>query len=142
MAEALFIHSLFVSYGKDVPREERIPYTVGEKLTPEVLSRLAEHIRSGRAQSVQLEDETRENSLAADFREGWATVYIVKETENYFEFVNSGCPHDETPLNITGDGPTPKKHATDDLSLMAEIIVHFARTGSPLPACGWEHTIH
>ena len=49
MKEAPFIHSLFVSYGKEVPREERIPYTVGEKLTSEVLSRLAEHIRSGRA---------------------------------------------------------------------------------------------
>ena len=57
---------------------------MGEKLTSEVLSRLAEHIRSGWAQSVQLEDETMENSLAADFREGWATIYIVKDSMRFW----------------------------------------------------------
>ena len=142
MKEAPFIHSLFVSYGKEVPREERIPYTVGEKLTSEVLSRLAEHIRSGWAQSVQLEDETMENSLAADFREGWATIYIVKDTHHYYELLNRGFLDDETPLHITGDGPTPKKHATENIPLVAEAIVHFARTGQPLPACGWEESSH
>ena len=80
--------------------------------------------------------------LAADFREGWATIYIVKDTHHYYELLNRGSPDDETPLHITGDGPTPKKHATENIPLVAEAIVHFARTGQPLPACGWEESSH
>lgn len=83
-----------------------------------------------------------ENGLAADFQDGWATVYIVRECEHYFEFVNSRFPTSETPLTITGDGPTPKKHATEDMGLIAEILLHFAQTGEVYPDCAWEHTLH
>ena len=96
MADKLFANSLFVSYNKDVPSNERIPYVQGEKLTQEITNRLTEQIISGLVHSVQLDDETRENSLVADFREGWATVYIVKECENYYEFVNNQFPTCET----------------------------------------------
>lgn len=142
MIEKLFAYSLFVSYPKEIPSAGRIPYTAGAALTSEVLSRLARHIRAGQVRAVQLDDETRENSLAADFRDGWATVYIVREEDRYFEIVNGEAPDDEEPLNITGDGPTPKKHATKDIPLVAEIIVHFAKTGEPLPGCLWEETVH
>ena len=126
MKEAPFIHSLFVSYGKKVPREERIPYTVGEKLTSEVLSRLAEHIRSGWAQSVQLEDETMENSLAADFREGWATICIGRSHtqktryRGYPPGGGSDCP-------FCPDRPAPsclRVGGIDPLSQNKEVVHH------------------
>lgn len=142
MSHPLFIHSLFVSYPTGTPREEKLPYTAGPALTPEVLSRLTDHILSGRACSVQMEDETSENALEADFRDGWATVYLVRDTHHYYEIINSDAPDDETPLNITGNGPTPKKHATRDIPLVAEAIAHFAKTGQPLPGCRWEESIH
>lgn len=141
MERALFADSLFVSYVKGAPAGERIPYVCGEALTPEVLRRLTGQIRSGWVRAVQLDDTGRENSLAADFRDGWATVYIVKGCEDYFEFVNDQFPTCETPLAITGDGPTPQKHATQDMERMVEIITHFARTGETDPACTWEHTV-
>ena len=142
MADRFYANSLFVSYIKDVPSHERIPYIQREKLTQEIINRLTEQIISGLVHSVQLDDETRENSLVADFREGWATVYIVKECENYYEFINDRLPTCETQLNITGDGPTPKKHATEDMQLMTKIILHFVKTGMTYPNCIWEHTIH
>ena len=116
--EGLFVDSLFVSYHQQVPSQERIPYNHGDALTQEILHRLAGQIRSGGVRSVQLDDETRENGLAADFQDGWATVYIVR------------------------DGPTPKKHATEDMGLIAEILLHFAQTGEVYPDCAWEHTLH
>jgi len=139
---ALFADSLFVSYGKGAPPDGRIPYTQGAALTGEVIDRLTAQIQSGWVRSVQLGDETQETSLEADFRDGWATVYIVKDCEHYYEFVNGQFPTSETPLNITGDGPTPQKHATQDMGLTAEIVSRFARTGEVSPACMWEHTIH
>jgi len=142
IAMALFANSLFVSYGKGTPSDGRIPYTQGAALTGEVIDRLTAQIQSGYVRSVQLEDETRETSLEADFRDGWATVYIVRDCDQYYELVNGQCPTDETPLDITGDGPTPRKHATQDMGLMAEIVSCFARTGEVSPACAWEHTIH
>ena len=142
MNNKFFAYSLFVSYPGGTASEERIPYTCGDALTPEVIEHLTAQICSGRVRSVQLDDEGRENSLAADFRDGWATVYIVKEIEHYFEFVNHQFQAGETPLNITGDGPTPQKHATQDMELMSEIISRFAQTGEVSSACTWEHTVH
>ena len=142
MSEPLFADTLFVSYRKDAPREGRIPYTSGAALTAEVLGRLEEQILAGRVRSVQMNDDTGTSSLEADFRDDWATVYIVREETRYYELVNREAPEDETPLSITGDGPTPKKHATRDLPLMAAIIGGFARNGAPLPDCLWEESIH
>lgn len=142
MDHSLFAYSLFVSYAGGTPSGGRIPYTQGEGLTREVIARLTEQILSGGVRSVQLDDRDRENSLTADFRDGWATVYIVKDCENYFEMVSDAFPDCETPLHITGDGPTPKKHATRDMALMAEIVSRFARTGEVYPDCAWEHTVH
>lgn len=106
----------------------------------ELMDRLTSQILSGNVSSVQLDGETGETS--SGFRDGWSTVYIVKECEHDYEFVNDQFSTCETPLNITGDGPTPQKHATEDMALMAEIIAHFAKTGEPHPACAWEHTVH
>lgn len=142
MMDKLFADSLFVSYMNGVPAAERIPYVQGQALTQEIIDRLTDQILSGLVRSVQLDDETRENSLAADFRDGWSTVYIVKDCEHYFEFVNDQFPTCETPLNLTGDGPTPKKHATEDMQLMVKIISHFVQTGEVYPACSWKHTVH
>jgi len=142
MGEALFANSMFVSYVKGTSPDVRIPYTQGTALTQEVINRLISQIHLGCVSSVQLDDETQETSLTADFRNGWSTVYIVKECENYFEFVNHQFPTSEIKLNITGDGPTPQKHATEDMELMSNIISYFAKTGDVYPACTWEHTIH
>lgn len=142
MNKPYFIHSMFVSYPSGTPSQERIPYTCGEKLTEKTVERLTAQILSGRVSFVQLENETQESSLVADFRDGWSTVYIVEECENYYEFVNDRFPDCETPLNITGDGPTPQKHATQDMELMSNIVSHFAKTGEVYPGCTWEHTIH
>ena len=142
MGNKLFANSMFVSYINGIPSDKRIPYVRGEALTQEVINRLTDQILSGIVRSIQLDDETQENSLVANFREGWSTVYIVKECENYYEFVNDQFPTCETQLNITGDGPTPKKHASDDMRLMTEIILHFLQTGEVYPNCTWEHTVH
>lgn len=142
MSNKFFANSLFVSYINGIPSNERIPYVRGEALTQEIIDRLIGQILSGRVRSVQLDDETQENSLVANFRDGWSTVYIVKECENYFEFVNDQFPTCKMQLNITGDGPTSQKHATQDMRLMSEIISHFVLTGEIYTACTWEHTIH
>ena len=142
MGNKLFAKSLFVSYINGIPSNERIPYVREEAFTQEIINRLTDQILSGIVRSIQLDDETQENSLVADFREGWSTVYIVKECENYYEFVNDQFPTCETQLNITGDAPTPKKHATEDVRLMIEIILSFLQTGMVYPNCTWEHTIH
>ena len=44
----LYIHSLFVSYPKEVPSAQRIPYTAGAALDPDLLSRLARLTGEGR----------------------------------------------------------------------------------------------
>lgn len=79
MSNKFFANSLFVSYIKGIPSNERIPFLQGESLTQETVNRLTDQILSGIFCSVQLDDETKENSLVADFRKGWSTVYIVKE---------------------------------------------------------------
>ena len=141
MNTQLFANSLFVSYDNGIPSSERIPYIQGTALTQEIINRLSSQILSGCVCSVQLDDVTRENSLVADFRDGWATIYIVKETENYYEFLNEQYIDCEVLLNITGDGPTAQKHATKDMVLMTKIISHFAKDGEVYSSCSWEHTI-
>lgn len=142
MKDTLFADTLFVAYHPDAPREGRIPYTAGAALTAEVLGRLERQLLAGQVRSIQMNDATGGSALEADFREGWATVYIVREEEHYYELVNREAPDDETPLSITGDGPTPTRHATRDIPLMAAIVGEFARTGSPLADCLWEESIH
>ncbi len=70
MDKQLFADSLFVSYLKDTPSSERIPYVEGAALTQEILERLLSQILSGCVRSVQFDDATGENSLVADFRNG------------------------------------------------------------------------
>lgn len=142
MSEDRFVHSLFVSYKKEIPREKRIPYLQGEALTPPMALRLIGQIAAGEVTFVQMDDETGENSLVMDIREGWGTVYLVKDTEHYYELINPEDPESEEPLNLTGNGPTPKKHATQDLVLLCEIAGEFWKNGEPWRGCQWEHTIH
>ncbi len=89
-----------------------------------------------------MDNETREDSLVMDIREGWGTVYIVKDVEHYYELISPEEPESEEPLNLTGNGPTPKKHATRDLDLLREAAAEFWKTGEPWGGCQWEHTIH
>ena len=74
MSSKFFADSLFVSYINGTPSDERIPYVRGDALTQEIMDRLTGQILSGCVRSVRLDDETQENSLAADFRDGWARV--------------------------------------------------------------------
>ena len=141
MSEGRFIHSLFVSYTRETPPGERLPYLQGEALTPPLLLRLVSQIDAGQVRSLQMNSETGEDSLEADFRDGWGTVYIVRDAEHYYELLSPEEPESEEPLNLTGDGPTPKKHATRDLALMGEIAAEFWRTGEPLGRCQWEESI-
>lgn len=142
MGKKLFADSLFVSYINGTPSSERIPYVSETALTQEILEQLLSQISSGCVRMVQLDDATGENSLVADFRNGWATVYIVKEAENYYELLNEQYADDETLLDITGNGPTAKKHATEEMALMEKIISRFAMNGELDPSCSWEHTVH
>ena len=88
MSNKFFADSLFVSYIKGIPSNERIPYLQRESVTQEIVNRLTDQILSGIVCSVQLDDETKENSLVADFREGWSTVYIVN-----IHTPGKGLPH-------------------------------------------------
>lgn len=142
MDKQLFAYSLFVSYVNGAPSSDRIPYVEGDALTQDILERLLSQIPSGLFRTVQFDDETGENSMVADFRNGWATVYIVKDIENYYELLNEQYSDGDTLLTITGDGPTPKKHATEDMELMANIISDFAVNGEIYPSCSWEHTVN
>ncbi len=142
MNETRFVHTLFVRYTKETPAGERLPYLQGEALTPPALLRLLGQIDAGQVTYVQMDSETGEDSLVMDIREGWGTVYLVKDTCHYYEIISPEEPESEEPLNLTGDGPTPKKHATRDLGLLGEIVAEFWKTGAPFGGCRWEHTIH
>ena len=142
MREGRFLHSLFVRYTKETPAGERIPYLQDEALTPPVLLRLTGQIAAGQVTFIQMDNETREDSLVMDIRDGWGTVYLVKDVEQYYELINSQEPDSYSPLSITGNGPTPKRHATQDLDLLGEIAAEFWKTGKPWSGCQWEHTIH
>ena len=141
MDKQLFANSLFVSYINGTPSSERIPYVQGNALTQEILEHLLSQVSSGCVRMVQLDDVTQENSLVANFRNGWATVYIVKEAEDYYELLNEQYADCENLLDITGDGPTAQKHATEDMDLMVKIISDFAMDGELYPSCSWEQTV-
>ena len=66
MGNKLFANSMFVSYINGIPSDKRIPYVRGEALTQEVINRLTDQILSGIVRSIQLDDETQENSLVAN----------------------------------------------------------------------------
>ena len=142
MSEERFVFSVFVRYTRETPAGERIPYSQGDALTPPGLERLASQIAAGQVTFAQMDNETREDSLVMDIREGWGTVYIVKDVEHYYELISPEEPESEEPLNLTGNGPTPKKHATRDLDLLREAAAEFWKTGEPWGGCQWEHTIH
>lgn len=141
MDKQLFADSLFVSHVDGTPSSECIPYVEGTALTQEILKRLLSQVLSGCVRVVQLADITQENSSAANFLNGWATVYIVKEAENYYELLHEQYADGKTLLDITGDGPTAQKHATEDMTLMAKIISDFAMDGELYSSCLWEHTM-
>ena len=142
MSKDRFVFSVFARYTRETPAGERLPYLQGDALTPPVLERLASQIAAGQVTFAQMDNETREDSLVMDIREGWGTVYIVKDVEHYYELISPEEPESEEPLNLTGNGPTPKKHATRDLDLLREAAAEFWKTGEPRGGCQWEHTIH
>lgn len=141
MSEERFVFSVFARYTRETPAGERIPYSQGDALTPQVLERLASQIADGQVTFLQMDSETKEDSLVMDLRDGWGTVYLVKNEEHYYELISPEAPESEEPLHLTGNGPTHKKHATQDLDLLRKVAAAFWKTGEPWDGCGWEHTL-
>ena len=44
---------------------------------------------------------------------------------------------EDAPVEIGGQSPVPKRFALDDLSLAAECVLYFAKTGRLYPAVPW-----
>ena len=54
--------------------------------------------------------------------------------------VNSeyGTSKEDAPVNISGQTPVLKRNALNDLNLVAECVLHFAKTGELYPKLKWE----
>lgn len=120
---------------------------VNDAITQGVLDQLLKKIRSGAVSSFMLSlDEYGEDGgdfLAGDIEKGWAALGLNawdEEGESHM-YLPVNDQYDGTelaPVEIGGQSPVCKRHALDDLSLAAECVLYFARTGELDPEIQWE----
>lgn len=115
---------------------------VNDAITQEVLERLLKKIRAGTVSSFLLSlDEYGEDGgdfLSGDMERGWAALGLNtwdEEGESHMYLPVNG-KYDGTelaPVEIGGQSPVCRRHALDNLSLAAECVLYFAKTGELYP---------
>ena len=111
-------------------------------LNSELVCKIREnHCRSA---WLALDEYGEEDFLSVDIENDWAALafntYGEDEEAHMYMPVNSeyGTSKEDAPVNISGQTPVLKRNALNDLNLVAECVLHFAKTGELYPKLKWE----
>lgn len=118
----------------------------GEPITQEAVDKLVCKIRKNHCRSawLALDEYGEEDFLSVDIDNNWAALafntYGEDEEVHMYMPVNPEYDtfEEEAPVNIGGQTPVLKRNALDDLNLVAECVLHFAKTGELYPEMEWE----
>ena len=118
----------------------------GEPITQETVDKLVCEIRGNYCRSalLALDEYGEEDFLSVDIENDWAALafntYGEDEEAHMYMPVNSeyGTSKEDAPVNISGQTPVLKRNALNDLNLVAECVLHFAKTGELYPKLKWE----
>lgn len=118
---------------------------VDEAITQEILDKLIKQIRTGKAFSflLSLDEYGEEDFFHTDIENGWAAPNFNTwdeegEAHIYLPVNDKYSGEELAPVEIGGQTPVCKRHALDDLELVAKCILHFAKTGTLYPDIQWE----
>ncbi len=79
-------------------------------------------------------------ALELDMAEGWAALNYSNEDDTaYYSIYNpeQAGNTELAPPEVGGQSPIPMFHATDDLSLVADCVAYFIKTGKLYPGAYW-----
>ena len=118
----------------------------GEPITQEAVDKLVCKIRKNHCRSawLALDEYGEEDFLSVDIDNNWAALafntYGEDEEAHMYMPVNPeyDTSEEEAPVNIGGQTPVLKRNALDDLNLVAECVLHFAKIGELYPEMEWE----
>ena len=118
----------------------------GEPITQEAVDKLAYKIRKNHCRSawLALDEYGEEEFLSVDIDNDWAALafntYDEDEEAHMYMPVNSeyDTSEEDAPVNIGGQTPVLKRNVLNDLNLVAECVLHFAKTGELYPGLEWE----
>ena len=112
-----------------------------EPVTEETVDKLIQEIRENRCESalLGLDEYGEEEFLSIDIVDGWAALafntYDEDGDAHLYQPVNPefAGSEEDAPVSIGGQTPVLKRNALSDLNLVAECVLHFARTGELSP---------
>ncbi|MCI8946092.1 MAG: hypothetical protein HFI91_03385 [Lachnospiraceae bacterium] len=116
-----------------------------QEITKDVVEKLVRLVRKGQIHSLCLALDVcgEENFFTMDIEDNWAApIYNIWNEDGEavcFQPVNDkyDSVEEDAPVEIGGQSPVPKRFALDDLSLAAECVLYFAKTGRLYPAVPW-----
>lgn len=114
----------------------------GLDITEDYLRKLLKKIRKGNGEMMyfSLCPFGEGEALELDMAEGWATLNYSNEDDSaYYSIYNpKQAGNMELALpEVGGQSPVPMVHATEDLSLVADCVAYFIKTGKLYPGAFW-----
>lgn len=108
----------------------------GAAITGELVQKLIHDIKAGKVHTVTVSaDEDLERVLlTADIKDGWAVLALQDfELDACYLPRSPGQGEEPAPPRLDGQSPVPKSQAVGDLTLAADCVRHYIRSGK-LPA--------
>ena len=118
----------------------------GKPVTEEAVDKLVRKIRENHCRSawLALDEYGEEEFLSLDIDNGWAALafntYDEDDEAHMYQPVNVeyDISQEEAPVSIAGQTPVLKRNTLNDLNLVAECVLYFAKTGQLYPDLTWE----
>ncbi|MDE7245662.1 MAG: hypothetical protein K2O18_17050 [Oscillospiraceae bacterium] len=114
----------------------------GPEITEKRVKELIKAVKKGKIEMLyaSLEPWGEDEYLEIDIADGWAVLnYSDSEADCDYCIYNPARAGDQSdaPPEIGGQSPVPKQHAIEDLSLAADCLGYFIKTGSLYPGAHW-----
>ncbi len=117
-----------------------------QPVTQEAVDKLIRNIRKNYIASawLALDEYGEEDFLSVDIKNGWTALsfntWDDKGNAHMYQPINPKYEQSQenAPVNIGGQTPVSKRNALEDLDLVAECVLHFAKTGELYPGLKWE----
>ena len=118
----------------------------GNPVTEETVNELVQNIRGNCCSFawLALDEYGEEDFLSVDICNGWAALAFNTWDEegvaHMYQPVNLefATSQEQAPVNIGGQTPVLKRNALNNLELVAECVLCFAKTGEVYPELKWE----
>lgn len=113
----------------------------GSAITGELVQKLIDDIKRGKvhAVTVSADEDLARILLTADIKEGWVVLALQDfEADVCYLPCGSGQGEELAPPRLGGQSPVPKSRAVGDLTVAADCLRYYIRTGKLPAKLAWE----